>query len=174
MSSQAKVKKESEVKKLAEKFSKAKGIIFTDFAGLNVADTTDLRKKLTKARIEYKVIKNNIINRALQEVKLADLQKFINGPTGVMISYDDPVITAKIVKDFSSDHEQLKIRAGVIEGKAMDSIKIKYLAELPPKGVLLARVVGGIKAPLYRLVFVLKESLNKLVRAINAVKNNKK
>lgn len=171
MGGQAKVKKEVEVKELAEKFTKAKGIIFTDFQGLNVADTTEFRKKLNKAKIEYKVIKNNIINRALKEVKLSDLQEFINGPTGVVISYDNPVISAKLVKDFRTDHDGLKIRAGILEGKGIDIIKIKFLADLPPKEILIAKVVGGIKAPLYNLVFVLKASLSKLVYALNALKN---
>ena len=171
--SQAKLKKASEVKELADKFTRAKGIVFTSFSGLNVEDTTDFRKKVSKAGLEYKVIKNNIINRALREIKLDSLEKFINGPTGVVISFEDPVLTAKIVKEFSSSHDKLQVRAGVIEGKSFDSAEIKVIADLPPKEILLAKVVGGMKAPFYKLVYVLNANMQKLVGTLEAVRKNK-
>lgn len=168
-----KLKKAEEVKALAEKFNKAKGIVFTNFTGLTVEDTTDFRKKVSKSGMEYKVIKNNIILRALKEVNLEDIQKYIDGPTGVVLSFDDPVITAKLVDDFSKAHENLKVRAGIIEGKSVVTAQLKVIAGLPSRDVLLGRVVGGMKAPLYRLVYVLNSNVQKVVGVLDAIKSQK-
>lgn len=169
-----KAKKESEVKELADKIGRAKGVIFTDFRGLTVEDTTDIRKKFRKQKLEYKVIKNNIIRRALEKTSLKDLEKYIDGPTGVVISYEDPVVPAKLLKDFSAEHENMKIRVGLVEGKVADVAMIKFVAGLPAKEVLIAKVLGGMKAPIANFVFALKGVLNKFVYTLEAVKKTKK
>ena len=168
-----KLKKAEEVKALAEKFNKAKGIVFTNFTGLTVEDTTDFRKKVSKSGMEYKVIKNNIILRALKEVNLEDIQKFIDGPTGVVLSFDDPVITAKLVSEFSKAHVNLKVRAGIVEGKSVVTAQISVIAGLPSKDILLGKVVGGMKAPLYKLVYVLNANVQKVVGTLDAIKKQK-
>lgn len=168
-----KLKKAEEVKALVEKFKKAKGIVFTNFTGLTVEDTTDFRKKVSKSGMEYKVIKNNIILRALKELKLEDILKFIDGPTGVVVNYEDPVLTAKLVSDFSKAHENLKIRAGVIEGNPVITSQLTVIAGLPGKDILLGKVVGGMKAPLYKLVYVLNANVQKVVGTLDAIKKQK-
>jgi len=171
--SKAQLLKAEEVKALAAKFIKAKGIVFTNFTGLTVEDTTDFRKKVSKAGLEYKVIKNNIILRALKEVKLEDLHKFIDGPTGVVLSNDDPVIAAKLVRDFFKAHQNLKVRAGVIEGKGATPAEVTIIADIPSRDILLGKVVGGLKAPLYKLVYVLNANVQKLVGTLDAIKKQK-
>ncbi|MFH1073691.1 MAG: 50S ribosomal protein L10 [Candidatus Firestonebacteria bacterium] len=171
--SKAQLIKAEEVKALADKFIKAKSIVFTNFTGLTVEDTTDFRKKVSKAGLEYKVIKNNIILRALKEVKLEDLHKFIDGPTGVVLSNDDPVIAAKLVRDFFKNHQNLKVRAGVIEGKGVGPAEVAVIADIPSRDILLGKVVGGLKAPLYKLVFVLSANVQKLVGTLDAIKKQK-
>ena len=168
-----KLKKAEEVKALSEKFKKAKGIVFTNFTGLTVEETTDFRKKVSKSGMEYKVIKNNIILRALKEVNLEDIQKYIDGPTGVVLNFEDPVVTAKLVSDFAKAHENLKVRAGVIEGKSVVTSQLTIIASLPGKDILLGKVVGGMKAPLYRLVYVLNANVQKVVGTIDAIKKQK-
>jgi large subunit ribosomal protein L10 len=165
----AQLKKAEEVKALAEKFMKAQGIVFTSFSGLTVEDTTDFRKKVSKAGLEYKVIKNNIILRALKEIKLEELHKYIDGPTGVVISFNDPTVTARLVKEFSKTHKNLAIRAGVVEGKGVGPAEVTIIADIP----FLGRVAGGMKAPLYKLVYVLSANLQKLVGTLDAIKKQK-
>jgi large subunit ribosomal protein L10 len=165
--------KAEEVKALAAKFTKAKGIVFTNFTGLTVEDTTDFRKKVSKAGLEYKVIKNNIVLRALKEVKLEELHKFIDGPTGVVLSNDDPVIAAKLVRDFFKAHQNLKVRAGVVEGKGVGPAEVTIIADIPSRDILLGKVVGGLKAPLYKLVYVLNANVQKLVGTLDAIKKQK-
>ena len=167
-------KKEAEVSELVEKIGRAKSVIFTDFRKLTVEDTTAVRKKLAIKKVEYKVIKNNIVRRALEKANMGEVLKFIDGPTGVALCYDDPVIPAKILKEFGADHEFLKIRAGVIEGKVADVKQIKYVAELPSREVLLAKVLGGMKAPISNLVYTLSGTLSKFVRTLDAVRAAKK
>ncbi|MCX5777405.1 MAG: 50S ribosomal protein L10 [Candidatus Firestonebacteria bacterium] len=169
----AQLKKAEEVKALAEKFMKAQGIVFTSFSGLTVEDTTDFRKKVSKAGLEYKVIKNNIILRALKEIKLEELHKYIDGPTGVVISFKDPTVTARLVKEFSKTHKNLAIRAGVVEGKGVGPAEVTIIADIPSREILLGRVAGGMKAPLYKLVYVLSANLQKLVGTLDAIKKQK-
>ncbi|OGF52631.1 MAG: 50S ribosomal protein L10 [Candidatus Firestonebacteria bacterium GWA2_43_8] len=171
--SKAHLIKAEEVKALAAKFTKAKGIVFTNFTGLTVEDTTDFRKKVSKAGLEYKVIKNNIVLRALKEVKLEELHKFIDGPTGVVLSNDDPVIAAKLVRDFFKAHQNLKVRAGVVEGKGVGPAEVTIIADIPSRDILLGKVVGGLKAPLYKLVYVLNANVQKLVSTLDAIKKQK-
>ncbi|MEI7904240.1 MAG: 50S ribosomal protein L10 [Candidatus Firestonebacteria bacterium] len=167
-------KKEAEVNELAEKLTKAKSVIFTDFKKLTVEATSDVRKRFGKQKIEYKVIKNNIIRRALEKINLKELQKFIDGPTGVAISYDDPVISAKVLKEFSAGNENMKVRAGMIEGKVANQAQIKFVADLPSREVLLSKVLGGMKAPMSNLAYVLSGTLSKFVRTLDAVRAAKK
>ncbi|MFH1824430.1 MAG: 50S ribosomal protein L10 [Candidatus Firestonebacteria bacterium] len=168
-----KVKKEEEVNDLVEKFAKAKCVIFIGFQGLNVTEVTELRRKLKKSNVEYKVIKNNIIGRALQKVNINDFEKVVLGPTAVIVSYDDPVVPAKILKEFASGNENLKVKAGILAGKIVDVNKIKFLAGLPGREVLVARVIGGMKSPLCNFVFVLKANLHKLMGSLTLIKDKK-
>jgi len=166
-------KKDAEVNQLVEKLNKAKSVIFTDFRKLTVEDTSDVRKRFGKQKIEYKVIKNNIIRRALEKMNQKDLNKFIDGPTGVAISYDDPVIPAKVLKEFTKDHEFMKIRVGMIEGKVADQAQLKFVADLPSREILLSKVLGGMQAPMTNLVCVLQGTISKFVRTLDAVRASK-
>lgn len=163
-----KVKKE-EVQVLSDKIKKAQSFIIADYRGINVEEVTALRDDLRKANIEYKVIKNTLARFAAEENDLKELLPHLEGPTAIAISYDDVVAPAKILSEYTKKHENFQLKVGYVEGKVINVEEIKSLAKIPPKEVLVAKVLGGFNAPISGLVNVLNGNLRGLVVALNAV-----
>ncbi len=168
-----KAEKREVVESLKEKLQRAQGAVLTDYRGLNVAQMTELRRRLREAGIEYKVVKNTLTWRAAQEIGMLDLESYLKGPTAIAFGYDDPVVPAKTLSDFSKEHKELEIKAGILNGAVIDVSKVKELANLPSKDELLAKVAGGIKAPLAGFAFVTSGLLRSLVAVIDAVRTQR-
>ncbi len=166
-------KKATEVKELGEKFRAAKSAILTDFRGLSVAEMTALRNLLRKSNIEYRVIKNRLAKIAIQNTSLAELGSLLSGPNGISLGYDDPVTSSKLLSQFVRSTTNLDIRGGVIEGKLYRKEEILAIAELPPREVLISRVVGGIASPLSGLVQVLCGPVRQLLGTLEALRSRK-
>lgn len=158
---------------LKEKIAKAKSIVFVDYRGLTVIQVDELRTKLKKENIEYKVIKNSTISFAVRDGELKELEPFLNGPTAIAISYDDEIITSKLISEFSKSNEKLEIKAGVVDGKIITIDEIKVLASIPSKEVLIARMLGGLNAPISGLANVLNANIKGLVVVLNAIAEKK-
>ena len=167
------LKKETEVKALEEKFRAAKSAILTDFRGLSVAEMTALRNLLRKSNIEYRVIKNRLARIAIQNTSLADLDSLLSGPNGISLGYDDPITASKLLSQFVRSTSNLDIKGGVIEGKLYKKEEILAIAELPPRQVLISRVIGGIAAPLSGFVQVLCGPIRRLMGTLEALRARK-
>lgn len=166
-------KKVAAVAELAEKFSQGKSFIVTDYRGLDVKETTELRRLLRGAGGELKVAKNTMARRAAESARMPALTQFLTGPTAIAVGYDDPVALAKALSDFARTHEDLQIKGGVLSGRAIDADGVKRLADLPPREVLLAQVLAGMQAPIAGLVGVLQGTVRKLVYVLDAVRAQK-
>ena len=101
--------KEKEVKDLADKLKDAKIVLLTDYRGINVADVTKLRADLRKTSVEYKVIKNNIIKRALDANGESGLDSLLEGPTAIIYGNEDYLEPAKIIYNFSKENAKIRI-----------------------------------------------------------------
>lgn len=167
------IKKEQQVNELKEKLSKASSAILTDFRGLTVKEMTDLRCRLRNANIEYKIIKNNIVFRAVKESNLETLSEYLQGPIAIAISLDDPIGPVKILVDFIKEYKKLELKAGVIQGKILRDNELSQVAKLPSKEILLAQVVGGIQAPLSGLLNVLNGPIRALLNVLKAIEEKK-
>ena len=165
--------KELVVQNLAEKLKDAQSVVLYDYIGLTVAEVSDLRNQFRKAGVEYKVIKNTMIKRAADSLEIKGLDSYLNGPTAVAFSYNDPVAPAKILTDFIKQVKKTEIKSGILMGKAITADGVKQLAALPSKEELLARMLGSFNAPVTGFVMVLSGVLKKLVYAINAIKESK-
>ena len=154
--------KEEEVSKLAEKLKEAKVILLTDYRGINVADVTKLRADLRNANSEYKVIKNNIIKRALDANGENGLDDLLEGPTALIIGTEDYLEPSKIIYNFSKNNDFYKIKGGIIEGKVMTAEEIITLAKLPSRQELIAKLAGALLG-----------NITKLAVALDAVKSKK-
>lgn len=161
--------KKAVVAELDEKLKNAKSCVFADYRGLTVEQDTDLRNQLRKAGVEYKVVKNTLTRLAAINNGLDALDPHLNGPTAMALSYTDPVAPAKILAEYAKKNEKFQLKAGVIEGRVIDVNGVKALAELPPREVLIARVLGGFNAPITGFVNVLNGNIRGLVIALNAI-----
>ena len=147
--------KEEEVSKLAEKLKEAKVILLTDYRGINVADVTKLRADLRNTNSEYKVIKNNIIKRALDANGESGLDDLLEGPTAIVIGTEDYLETSKVIYNFSKNNEFYKIKGGIIEGKVMTAEEIITLAKLPSRQELMAKLAGALLGNITKLAVAL-------------------
>ena len=149
--------KEELVKALAERMKSAKVIILTDYRGINVADVTKLRADLRNTNSEYKVIKNNIIKRALDMNGESALDDLLTGPTAVVMGDEDDLEPSKVLYNFAKDNDFYKIKGGIIDGKVMTAEEIITLAKLPSKQELLAKLAGCLLANISKLAVALDQ-----------------
>ncbi len=166
-------KKKEIVKEMAEKIRNAKGLVLADYRGLTVQQDTELRRALRAAGVEYRVVKNTLTMFAMKENKIEGIGKFLEGPTSIAMSETDPIAPAKVMSEFAGKFEKLEIKTGLLEGKVISVEGVNDLARLPSKEVLIARALGGMKAPLSGLVNVLNGNLRGLALVLNAIAEKK-
>lgn len=165
--------KEQVVQEIKQKLEAATLVICTDYRGLNVEQVTELRNKLRVPGVEYRVLKNTMFRFALQKAGYEDIAAQISGPNAVIFSQDDPVGPAKTIFEFAKTNKDLEIKLGILEGQVLSPEGIKDLAQLPPREVLLAQVVGTMQAPITAFVRVLNANLTGLVRALDGIREQK-
>lgn len=161
------------IDEISEKIKAAKAMVFADYRGLTVEQDTELRSALRKAGVEYKVVKNTLTRIAVNENGLEGLDEILNGPTAMAVSDSDPVAPAKVLSEYAKKFDKLEIKAGVVEGKVIDLNGVKALAELPPREVLIAQVLGTLNAPITGFVTVLNGNIRGLAVALNAIAEQK-
>lgn len=149
-------KKKQLVEEIAGKFNESKSTIIVDYRGLNVAEVTELRKQLREAGIDFKVYKNTMTRRAVEQVELAELNEHLVGPNAIAFGGEDVVAPAKILNEFAKKHEALEIKAGVIEGNVASVEEVKALAELPSRDGLLSMLLSVLQAPVRNLALATK------------------
>lgn len=167
--------KKALVAELAEKLQSTKGAVLTNYRGLNVAQDTNLRRKLREAGVEYRVVKNTMTRIAANEVGIQGMDAYLEGPTAIAISSTDPVAPAKVISDFIKENklQALEIKAGLVEGKVIDAAGVKALASLPSREVLIAQVLAGMQSPIVGIVNVLQGNIRNLVYTLEAVRKQK-
>jgi len=165
-----KLTKEKMVKELLSDMKERPNFFITNYMGSSVADLENVRKSLRASSTSYVVVKNSILNVVLNELKIDGVKNLVDGGVGVSLSGDDVIAATKVLVNFSKTHEKFQIKGAYIDGKLLGADKIKEIASLPSKEVLLARVVGGMKAPITGFVMVLGGVIRKFVYVMDAVK----
>jgi large subunit ribosomal protein L10 len=169
----AKRDKQQTVETLRERLSQAKGTFFADFQGMDVAAASQLRTKCREAGVQFQVVKNTLARRALDESLRSTLDTALTGPTAVATSVEDEVIAAKVISDFCKEFERPVLKAGIVDGKAMNQDQVNVLAMLPSREVLLGRFAAGLKSPVQKLHAALSSPLTKLAMALKQVADQK-
>ncbi len=164
-----KEQKTAVVDNLAGTFKKATIALVSEYRGMTVAETTEMRRKLRAVRGELRVAKNTLIRRAIKDSGYSSLEDKLGGPVGLIISTEDPVEIAKTVVGFKDLGEKFKLRGGVVDGSPVTVEEIQALATLPPKGVIYAQLLGLLNAPATQLVRLLNEPGTELARLIDAI-----
>lgn len=147
--------KEAKVAEIKEKLEKSKAVVLSKYQGLTVEEDTILRKNLREAGVEYKVYKNTLVTLAAKELGLDSVCEYLEGPVSIAFSYEDVTVGARVLNDFAKDHKALELKAGIVEGEIYDETKIKQLATIPSKEVLIAKLLGSIKSPISSFARVL-------------------
>ena len=167
---QARIEK---VERLKERLRDAKGLILTEYRGLTVAEITEVRRALRAGAAEYRVVKNSLTQRAADELGIQELARYLKGPTAVAFTSGDPVAAAKILTAFSKKTPVLQVKAGLVDGRVLPREEILAMAELPPREVMVARLMGLMLAPLRGLGAVLSGSLRGIVVGLDQVRQKK-
>ncbi len=162
-----------EVERLKERFREAKCLILTDYRGLTVAEITELRRALREASAQYRVVKNSLTQRAAHELGIRDLDPYLEGPTAVAFTAGDLVATAKALTAFSKKAPVLRVKAGLVDGRVLPREEVLAIAELPPREVMVARLMGLMMAPLQGLGGVLAWTLRGFVVSVDQIRQKK-
>lgn len=149
--------KEAKVKELSEIIKNSKLVLLVDYRGTTVEDDTKLRKNLREAKGSCKVVKNNILKRALDMNKESALDDVLEGPIAVVTSEEDYLAPLKVAYKFSKEHENYKIKGGVIDGKVMSVDEIITLAKLPSREELLSKLAGSLLQTIAKVAVALDQ-----------------
>lgn len=166
------IEKEEKVQELLDYFKGASAVVLTDYRGITVAEDTDLRAKMRKAGINYVVAKNTLLKKAYDQINEGLLDEHLNGPTAIAFS-QDPVALAKIVSEFISQKKKTTIKAGLLEDRLISAKDIDALAKMPPKEVLLARLLGAMQSPMYGFAGCTAGMLRQLVTVTDRIREQK-
>ncbi len=150
-------KKQEAVNSLAQEIKEAKVVLLTDYRGITVTDVTKLRADLRNVNAEYRVIKNNIIKRALDANGESALDEALEGPVALVMSTEDYLEPSKVIYNFTKDHDFYKIKGGIVEGKVMTAEEIITLAKLPSRKELLAKLAGALLGNITKLAVALDQ-----------------
>ncbi|MDP4109564.1 MAG: 50S ribosomal protein L10 [Bacillota bacterium] len=166
--------KQAVVHDLVEKMKSASSGVLVDYKGITVEADTKLRREMRNAGIEYAVIKNTLASLACKEIGFEELIPFLNGTSALAVSEKDAVAPAKILSTYAKKSgDKFKIKAGFVEGKVISESGVKALAELPPREVLVAKVLGTMNAPITGFVRVLNANITGLAIALKAIAEKK-
>jgi len=165
--------KEELVSNVCETIKQSKSIVFLDFKGLSVTDTQKIKKDLRENGVQYKVLKKRLFDRAAKDAGLEVVTSDMAGQLAVAFSLEDEVSAAKILYDFSKNHETAEVRGGVLEGKQLTDVEVIALAKLPSKQELLAKMVGSLQSPISGFVQVISGNTRGLVVALKAIAEQK-
>ena len=162
------------VEELKKEIEGANPLVFTDYMGIKVNDLTQLRSQLTQAEAKYKVVKNRLFKRALENIGLKEMPLEIKGPLAVAYGGRDIVEVVKLLVGFAKNYPNtINIKGGIVDNAFLDLNGIQTLAKLPPKKVLLGKLIAQINAPINRMVMVLQGNIQKLVCALSEIAKKK-
>ncbi len=160
------------IEELAEKLRDGSAVL-VDYQGMNVAQSTDLRRRSREAGVEFMVAKNTLTRMAAERAGIEGLTEYLVGPTALAFS-EDPVAGAKLMAEFADQVESFELKAGLLEGeRVLNEADVVALSRLPGREQLLAQVVGGMAAPITSFVTVLNNTLQGLVIALDQIRQQK-
>lgn len=165
----ARSEKVEKVKELEEVFSNASSLVLAEYRGLSVNQQMKLRRELNDVGASFSVIKMSLAKRAAENIGFENIVDFLGGPTGVAIINSDPVDAAKVLKNFSEEHDSFVIKGGRMEGEDLTVEKFNLLATLDSRDVLLAKLAGGFIAPLNKFFGSGRALINKPAYAIQSL-----
>jgi large subunit ribosomal protein L10 len=163
-----KERKEELVGQYTEQLEASKGLILTDYRGLRVTDMERLRRSLRKNEVTFQVVKNRLLRLALDQLALDIPQEWLEGPTALAFCHGEVPPAAKAMSDFAKETDALSIKGGLLGTSLLSPEQVKALAELPPREVLFAQVLGAINAPASQAAGVVASGIRQILNVLQA------
>lgn len=164
----SRAQKEQMVADYVEKMTNSQALILTDYRGLSVAALGDLRNRLREVDGVFQVVKNTLFQRALEEAGLPIPSEQMEGPVAVGYCLGDAPPVAKAMMDYAKEKDRLKIKGAILGTNLLDLDGVKGLADLPPREVLLAQLVGAVQGPMGSLVSTMQAPMRELIQVLQA------
>ncbi len=169
----ANIEKQEKVRSIVEDLKECSAVWIVDYRGLTVKETEQLRSNIRETGATVKVLKNTLTKLALEELELPTLDDVLNGPSAFVFAKDDPVPSMKALKDFCKANDNLTLKGGIMDGRAVDAAQMEAIAELPSREELLSMLLRTMQGPATGLVRVLNGPMEAFARAVNAIKDTK-
>lgn len=144
-----------------------------DYRGLTVKQIQTLRRSIREADATMKVYKNTLMHIALKETDSPDMDSILAGPSAFIFTGEDPVASAKVIKDYAKDNDNLVIKGGMMDGQFLDVAQVEAVAALPSREELIAKLLGTISNPLVKTVRVLNGPMESFARVLGAIQSQK-
>ena len=165
--------KEEDISSLKSEFAEAGNAFVVSFQGLTVEKDQQLRRQLREAQLSYKVVKNTLARRALEDTPLKSISNEFTGPTAVAYSKNDPVSLAKVLSKFAKENSQFTFKAGIVEGRVISIKDVDALATMPSKEELVSKVMFLLNSQAQRLATALAGTARNLAVVINEIAKQK-
>lgn len=169
----SRVSKDLIIKEIQQEIKQKSSFFVSEHATVSASAMDKLRAKLRQSGSRYIAVKKSLGKKALENSNLKEIASQMDGACGITFTSGDVVVSSKILVDFAKDNASFKIQNGYMNGQIISASDIKALASLPAKEVLIARVVGGVAAPISRFVGVLSGTIRKVVNVLDAVAKKK-
>jgi large subunit ribosomal protein L10 len=151
--------KERVVQDTTQRLEGVRGVFLADFSGMSVESLSLLRTKCREQQVQFHVVKNTLLKRALNARGISALDDHLAGPTGVVFSPVNEMAPAKILVDFAKVHERPRVKAAFVDGRLLDDKSIAVLASLPSREVLLSQLLGTFIAPMTQFLAAIEATL---------------
>ena len=165
--------KKAVAQEIVEKIKESKSVVFVDYNKLTVAEVSELRRKCRQAGCEYKVYKNTLLRKALNELGFNQFDNDLNGPTTVAFAGDETA-AAKVMVAAAKDYaDKIVLKSAFVDNAYVDKEGVKALASMPSKEELIAKMLGSLQAPIANFAGVLGNLLSGIVRVLDQVAKSK-
>src|SRR3972149_5036262 len=163
-------KKIDQVEDLKRRIGRATIAVSADYRGLRVREMDQMRKRLRAASMEVRVVKNSLLRRAADQPGAPELMQIVEGPTALVIAYDDPIEAAKAITEYAqSAPPTFSLHGAFLDGRVVSAADLRGGVRRPPRPVMLAQLAGQIQAPLATLSGLLQSPLRELTSLLQSV-----
>jgi len=171
--STARAEKAAVVAEVRDKLAASNSVIISEYRGLTVGALAKLRRTLRPLGAEYKVYKNSLVKIAVRDGAMAPVEPMVGGPVAITFVTGEVSAVAKAMREFAKENEALKLKGGVVDGKAVDVKGLRALADLPSRDVMLAKLAGLLKAPMANTAYMLSALPRKAAYGLKALVEQK-